>query len=73
MNKQLDEENFSASEIAASKEDLSHYMKALLARQLFGDEGFYVFMNDSDDVILKTLSILQDGQYDAILKPVENL
>ena len=65
------EEEFTQSEQYAAEEDLSEYMKALLGRQLFGDEGFYVVMNDSDDAILEALSVFNNQTYSNILQSSE--
>ena len=65
------EEEITQSEQYAAEEDLSEYMKALLGRQLFGDEGFYVVMNDSDDAILEALSVFNNQTYSNILQSSE--
>lgn len=64
----LPEETLSANNISKSKAELSVYIKAIIARQLFGNEGFYVVMNDSDDAILKALSVLHSDTYNSLLK-----
>ena len=67
----LPDETFSADEIATSKEELTLYMKALIARQIFGEEGFFIVMNDSDEIILKALSVMSNEEYTNVLEPAE--
>ena len=46
-------------------------MKALIARQIFGEEGFFIVMNDSDEIILKALSVMSNEEYTNVLEPAE--
>lgn len=59
---------FSETDIQSSQSELSQVMKALLARQQFGEEGFYAVFNDSDEMILKALYIFQNEEYESILQ-----
>ena len=52
--------NGSASEIEISKDWINMRIKALIARQLWNDEGFYRAINNDDRMILKALDLFNN-------------
>ncbi|MCR4965816.1 MAG: S41 family peptidase [Bacteroidales bacterium] len=44
---------------AESKKELKVWMKALIGRNLFGDEAYYKTLNTTDPVVLKALEVLK--------------
>lgn len=50
------------------KGDLKLLIKARIARQLFGDEGFFTVINSDDDMIRKALEILKEPDPLVLLK-----
>ncbi len=48
----------SPSEFREVEADITNFLKARLARQLFGEEGFYTIWNERDEVINKALEAL---------------
>ena len=53
--------NGSASEIEISKDWINMRIKALIARQLWNDEGFYRAINNDDRMILKALDLFNNN------------
>ncbi len=45
---------------AASKKELKLWIKALIGRNLYGDDAFYPVINTSDKTILKALEVLRE-------------
>lgn len=64
---QLNETEYTQEQINLAKEELSVQLKALLGRQLFGEEGYYTVLNDTDDMVLRALSIFRDNSYSQLL------
>lgn len=52
------EEAFTTRDIQQSKQQIKLLYKAFIARQLWGDEGYYTVMNSEDKVIKKALETL---------------
>ena len=52
--------NGSASEIEISKDWINMRIKALIARQLWNDEGFYRAINNHDRMIVKALDLFNN-------------
>jgi len=52
--------NGSASEIKISKDWIKMRMKALIARQIWNDEGFYRAINNDDRMIVKALELFNN-------------
>ena len=44
---------------AESKKELKVWIKALIGRNLFGDEAYYKTLNTTDPVVLKALEVLK--------------
>ena len=54
--------NGSASEIEISKDWINMRIKALIARQLWNDEGFYRAINKNDSMIVKALNLFDESK-----------
>ena len=65
--KQITDSTFSTEAIQKAKPDLTNYMKALIGRELFNEEGYYVVSNDADETILKALKVLNSSTYSEVL------
>ncbi len=63
------EQDFSESEIATSRKDISRNIKALLAEQKFGSEGLYGILNDDDRLIRKAIESFEEKRYAQLLLP----
>ena len=47
---------------AASKKELKLWVKGLIGRNLYGNDGFYPIVNSTDPTLLKALSVLKKGE-----------
>ena len=48
-----------SNQVAASKEEIQLYCKALIARNLYDDMGFYTIYNRTDKTIIKAIEALK--------------
>ena len=52
-----------------SRRLIENNLKAMFARRLFGEEGFYRVINEQSDIYLKAMDLLQkSGEYDLLLQ-----
>ncbi|MBX2845669.1 MAG: S41 family peptidase [Saprospiraceae bacterium] len=59
----LKNKTFSDRDIAMSKQEISQTIKALVAKQKFGNKGLYTILDDDDDAIAKAMEVFRGEDY----------
>lgn len=74
VNAESKEKSYTTLDTQNSRKEMISYIKALIARQLFDDKGYFIVLNDDDKMIIKALNVLGSDEYNTVLgQKEENL